>query len=112
MNKGNFNKLILSSAFFSVSISIGIKLLKNKHKMRSQKTLFTKTQLLAVDYSNENIEEYISWLKDKKLSREELSYLIEAYHLLINFDIDKKYINDIKLLMEMNGYQNPFKYSI
>ncbi len=75
------------------------------------KELISRTQLLAVDYSNENVEDFIEYAKNKNLSVKEMACIIEAYHLLINYEVNPKYINDIKLILEMNGYINPFKYN-
>ena len=78
---------------------------------RLTKELISRTQLLAVDYSIENVEEFIEYAKDKNLNVKEMACMIEAYHLLINYEVDAKYVNDIKLILEMNGYINPFKYN-
>jgi len=75
------------------------------------KELISRTQLLAVDYSNENVEDYIAYAKDRSFNAKEMACMIEAYHLLSNYDVDAKYVNDIKLILEMNGYINPFKYN-
>ena len=86
---------------------------KNMRVKRKKITneLISRTQLLAVDYSNENVEEFIAYAKDKNLNVKEMACMIEAYHLLSNYEVDAKYVNDIKLILEMNGYINPFKYN-
>jgi len=92
----------------------GVFLYRKNMKVKREmvtKELISRTQLLAVDYSNENVEDFIEYAKDKNLNSKEMACMIEAYHLLINYDVDANYVNDIKLILEMNGYINPFKYN-
>ncbi|WBW95137.1 hypothetical protein [Oceanirhabdus sp. W0125-5] len=108
------NKLVDYLIPISLIASLGGVIFYKKNmkikKQKSTKELINRTQLLAVDYSNENVEDFISYAKDKNLNVKEMACMIEAYHMLINYEVDPKYINDIKLILEMNGYINPFKY--
>lgn len=113
MNKDS--KLIDYMIPFSLMATLGgVFCYKKNMRVKQQKItkeLISRTQLLAVDYSNENVEDFIAFAKDKKHNVKEMACMIEAYHLLINYEVDAKYINDIKLILEMNGYINPFKYN-